>query len=88
MGQAASAQQAQDLVQASLNGEIGNVTAMIKKQGIAINSQDSTGNHALGAAACGGRLELVQKLVENDAPLELKNVVCCHPPPFRSTCFV
>lgn len=72
MGNAASAQQAQDLVQAALNGEVGNVTAMIKG-GIAIESQDAAGNHALGAAACGGWLELCQKLVEAGAPLELKN---------------
>ena len=37
------------------------------------------GNHALGAASCGGHLELVKALVEKGAPLELKNQIGTSP---------
>jgi hypothetical protein len=58
-----------ELVQAALSGETKNVLAMLKKGGLPIEVADSQGNHALGAASCGGHLELVKALVEKGAQL-------------------
>ena len=62
------------LIQAALSGETKNVLAMLKS-GIAIETQDAQGNHALGAACCGGHLELVEQLLALGAPLEVKNQI-------------
>jgi ankyrin repeat protein len=73
---APSAKEVGALVQAALSGESGNVLAMLKRGGMAVDAQDSAGNHALGAACCGGHLDLVKQLVEaHGAPLELKNQI-------------
>eukprot|EP01047_Picozoa_sp_COSAG01_P078375 COSAG01_NODE_14463_length_1451_cov_1.056953_1_plen_152_part_10 len=73
---APSAKEVGALVQAALSGESGNVLAMLKRGGMAVDAQDSAGNHALGAACCGGHLDLVKQLVEaHGAPPELKNQI-------------
>lgn len=61
------------LIQSSLSGETKAVLSMLEKQ-FDVSACDAQGNHPLGAAACGGHLELVQALCEtHNAPLELTN---------------
>eukprot|EP01048_Picozoa_sp_COSAG05_P030949 COSAG05_NODE_11028_length_534_cov_0.951724_1_plen_92_part_01 len=71
---APSAKDIGNLIQAALSGETKNVLAMVKA-GTPVEIQDAQGNHALGAACCGGHIELVKALVELGAPLELKNQI-------------
>ena len=59
------------LIQAALSGETRQVLAMLSN--FDVSACDGQGNHPLGAAACGGALDLVRALCERSAPLELKN---------------
>ena len=64
------------LIQNSLSGETEKVVKQLTKGKLVnVDTCDAQGNHPLLAAACGGHLALVTRLVELNAPLEQKNSI-------------
>ena len=59
------------IVQAALQGKRDTVVALLDG-GLAVDATDAAGNHALGAACCGGHHALVATLITRGAPRRSK----------------